>query len=95
MPSPITTGNPEADTPSQRALAKVLNDPRDAFVYFRQGTGSIEVLQKTLQRPDGCMCRIYFRIPDLCQGGGFYSYSSDTVTVLVENQGAYITSARC
>jgi len=60
--------NPEADTPSQRALAKVLNDPRDAFVYFRQGTGSIEVLQKTLQRPDGCMCRIYFRIPDLCQG---------------------------
>jgi hypothetical protein len=50
------------------ALAKVLSNPRVALDYFREGTGSIEVLQKTRQNPQGCLSRIYFKIPDLCLG---------------------------
>jgi hypothetical protein len=58
--------DPESDSAAHMALAKVLSDPSVALDYFREGTGSIEVLQKTMQNPQGCLSRIYFKIPDLC-----------------------------
>ena len=60
--------DPESDSAAHMALAKVLSNPRVALDYFREGTGSIEVLQKTRQNPQGCLSRIYFKIPDLCLG---------------------------